>query len=254
MNILISNDDGINSKALKTLVKTLSSIGDIYVVAPDSERSGNSHHFTISGRMRIEEKQIDGAKKAYSLWGTPADCIHAGLQFLFDTKMDLVVSGINKGWNTSTDAIYSGTIAAAREGFMQGVKSIAISLNTFEDRDYLDAAIISKEIIIKYIDDSNADKYFLNINIPDLPIDQIKGYKVCEIEGKIKYIEDYSYEEEFGVTYLKLGKCKLEFNYDKNNYEIDSVALNNGYITISPLYNDQVNHIYTKELKNSWEK
>ena len=100
MNILVSNDDGINSKALRTLVKILSEIGDVYVVAPDSERSANSHHFTMAGRMRIEEKQVDGAKKAYALWGTPCDCIHAGLQFIIREKIDLVVSGINKGWNT----------------------------------------------------------------------------------------------------------------------------------------------------------
>lgn len=254
MNILVSNDDGINSKALKTLVKTLSEIGDIYVVAPDSERSGNSHHFTIKGRMRIEEKQLDGAKKAYSLCGTPADCIHAGLQFIFKEKMDLVVSGINKGWNTISDAIYSGTIAAAREGFMQGIKSMAVSLNSFEDRDYTDAAIITKDIILKYVQDKNDNEYFLNVNIPDIPLKDMKGYKVCDTEGRIGYNENYSYEEEFGVTYLKLGKCELELDYDKNNYDIDNVSVDNGYITISPLYNDPINHKYTNDLKAKWEK
>ena len=253
MNILVSNDDGINSKALKTLVKVLSDIGDVYVVAPDSERSANSHHFTMSGRMRIEEKQLEGAKKAYALWGTPCDCIHAGLKFIIKEKIDLVVSGINKGWNTSHDAIYSGTIAAAREGFMQGVQAIAFSLNTFEDRDYSDAALVAKEIILKYIENKNPN-YFLNVNIPDLPKDKIKGTRVCNSIGRVNYDENYYYQEEFGVTYLTLGDTDVELMFDQNNYDIDCVSLNDGYITVVPLYNDQINHEYINEVKQIYEE
>lgn len=253
MNILVSNDDGINSKALKTLVKELSDIGNIFVVAPDSERSANSHHFTIKGKMRIEEKTLEGAKKAYALWGTPSDCIHCGIQFIIKDKIDLVVSGINKGWNTTNDAIYSGTVAAAREAFIMGVKAIALSLNTFEDRDYTEAAKISKKIIMKYLDDSNKD-YFLNINIPDVPSEEIKGVRVCDKIGPIAYNENYSYEEEFGVTYVKIGDTELTHNYDTNDYDIDVVALNNGYITVVPLYNDEINHKYINFLKSIWEE
>lgn len=252
MNILISNDDGINSKALKTLVKTLSDLGDIYVVAPDSERSANSHHFTMRGRMRIEEKQIDGAKLAYSLWGTPCDCIHAGLQFIIKEDIDLVVSGINKGWNTISDIIYSGTVAAAREGFMQGKKAIALSLDSFEDRDYLEASIISKKIIEKYIN-LDSKEYFLNVNIPDMPINCIKGYKVCDTIGRIEYNEHYHYEEEFGVKYLALGNSDMNLDYDFNNMMIDNVALKKGYVTLTALYNDHVNHKYTSELIKIFE-
>lgn len=253
MNILISNDDGINSKALKTLVKSLSEIGDIFVVAPDSERSANSHHFTMKGRMRIEEKQLDGAKLAYALWGTPCDCIHAGIQFIIKENIDLVVSGINKGWNTISDVIYSGTVAAAREGFMLGKKAIALSLDSFEDRDYTDAAEISKQIIKEYIKQESND-YFLNVNIPDLEKSQIKGYKVCDTLGRIDYYENYHYVEEFGVQYVELGKSELNLMYDKNNMNIDNVAVRNGYVTISALYNDHVNHNRTIDLKKYWEK
>lgn len=252
MNILVSNDDGINSKALKTLVKALSDIGDIYVVAPDSERSANSHHFTMFGRMRIEEKQLDGAKEAYSLWGTPCDCIHAGLSFIIKDKIDLVVSGINKGGNTSYDAIYSGTIAAAREGYMQGIQAIAFSLNTFDDRDYTDAALAAKQIVLKYIQNKNSN-YFLNVNIPDLPKDSIKGIKICNSIGRIEYNENYHYEEEFGVKYIALGKTETNLLFDHNNYDIENVALDNGYITIVPLYNDQINHKYIDEVRMLYE-
>lgn len=254
MNILISNDDGINSKALKTLVKELSDLGTIYVVAPDSERSANSHHFTISGRMRIEEKELEGAKKAYALWGTPSDCIHCGLQFIIKEKIDLVVSGINKGWNTTCDAVYSGTVAAAREGFIMGVKSIALSLNNFEDRDYTEAAKIAKKVVIKYLDDQNSSEYFLNVNIPDVPSGEIKGVKVCDKIGKIGYNENYSYEEEFGVTYVKIGKTELSLDYDHNDLNIDNVAVDSGYITVVPLFNDQINHKYIDYIRDVWEE
>ena len=252
MNILVSNDDGISSKALKTLVKTLSDIGDIYVVAPDCERSANSHHFTLFGKMRIEEKEMEGAKQAFALWGTPCDCIHAGLKFIVKEKIDLVVSGINKGANTTHDAVYSGTIAAAREGFIQGIQSIAFSLNTFDDRDYTEASIIAKGIVLQYLQNKNPN-YFLNVNIPDLPMKQIKGIKVCELSGRIDYNENYYYEEEFGVKYLALGKTDTDLLFDRNNYDIDHVALDNGYITIVPLFNDEVNHNYINEVKEIYE-
>lgn len=254
MNILISNDDGINSNALKTLVKELSKIANIYVVAPDSERSANSHHFTFRGRMRIEEKQVEGAKEAYALWGTPCDCIHSGLQFIIKDKIDLVVSGINKGWNVISDAIYSGTIAAAREGFIQNVRAIAFSYNSFDDKDYTDASVIAREIIEEYIKEPFNNEYFLNVNIPDLPKDKIKGYRVCGTIGRIAYNEHYSYEEEFGVKYLKLGDSDYAKEYDLNDNNIDNVSLEQGYVTITPLYNDQVNHKYIDKLKIKWEK
>ena len=252
MNILISNDDGINSKALQTLVKELSDLGNIYVVAPDSERSANSHHFTMKGSMRIEEKKLEGAKEAYALWGTPCDCIHAGLLFIIKDHIDLVVSGINKGWNTSNDAIYSGTVAAAREGFMQGKKAIALSLNTFEDRDYSLAASISKEIIIEYLK-HDTPNYFLNVNIPDCKKEDIKGYKICEEKGYVKYDENYYYTEEFGVKYLNLGKTEIDLQFDQNDMNIDASALMNNYITIVPLDNDQISHNYIKEVKDIFD-
>ncbi len=253
MNILVSNDDGINSKALHTLVKTLSEIGNVYVVAPDSERSANSHHFTMKGSLRIEERQVEGAKEAYALWGTPCDCIHAGLLFIIKDKIDLVVSGINKGWNTSNDAIYSGTVAAAREGFIYGKKAIAFSLDTFEDRDYTLAAAISKEIILEYLK-HDTPNYFLNVNIPDCKKEDIKGYKVCEERGLVKYDENYYYTEEFGVKYLNLGKTTVDLKFDPNNTNIDAVAVRNNYVTIVPLDNDQISHSYINELKDIYEK
>lgn len=254
MNILVTNDDGIYSKSLHMLVKQLSELGNVYVVAPDSERSANSHHFTFKGRMRIEEKQLEGAKEAYALWGTPCDCIHAGLQFIIKEKIDLVVSGINKGANVSSDIIYSGTIAAAREGFMEGIKSIAFSLNTFDDRDYTDSSIVSKQIAEKYLNDNNGNNYFLNVNIPDCSISEIKGIKICGTSGRIEYDEGYSYEEEFGVKYIKIGDTKSYSRFDLNDYDIDRNCVDNGYISITPLYNQHINYDCLDEVKNDYKE
>lgn len=251
MNILVSNDDGINSKALRTLVKYLSEIGDVYVIAPDCERSANSHHFSLYGKMRIEEKQLEGAKKAYAFWGTPVDCIHAGVQFIFKEKMDIVVSGINKGWNLSGDAIYSGTVAAAREGFIQGLKAIAFSLDTFDDRDYTDAAIISRDITKRYMEEPKKN-YFLNVNIPDLPLSEIKGIRTCGTPGRVSYNDNYSYEEEFGVKYIKASGSSKTFLFDTNDDDIDRNMLAKGYVTISPLYDEQINKQFVDEVKNIW--
>lgn len=248
MNILVSNDDGINSVGLHELVKSLSQIGNVYVVAPDSERSANSHHFTYKGRMRIEQRQVEGAKLAYSLWGTPCDCIHAGLQYIIKEKIDLVVSGINQGWNVSSDMIYSGTIAAAREGFMQGVPSIAMSLNTFTGKDFSVASRFAREIASKFINNPNNHSYFLNVNVPDLKYEEIKGIKICDHLSKINYNEGYHIESEFGVDYLATGEATCEIECDKNDDRIDTNALDLGYVTISPLTIDEISHEYVDDV------
>jgi len=260
MNILVSNDDGINSPALHELVKQLSKIGDVYVVAPDSERSANSHHFTYAGRLRLEQRPVEGAKKAYALWGTPCDCIHAGLQYIIKEKMDIVVSGINLGWNVSSDMVYSGTVAAAREAFMQGVPSIAVSLavktygKQYGQEKYTYAAKIASEAAKKFVNDENNKNYFLNINVPDLPEEEIKGTKVTENCGFIEYNEGYITVSEFGVDYITSTDITSTLHCDPEDLSIDISAINKGYVTYSPLYVDQINHKYVQDCKNKWEK
>ena len=127
MNILISNDDGINSAGINSLAKAFSRLGNVYVVAPEGERSSNSHHLTCVGKVKIEKRDLENAVEAYALWGTPADCVYLGLDFLFKDRIDLVVSGINIGLNVSTDIVYSGTIAAARARIIASIHS-----NTFD--------------------------------------------------------------------------------------------------------------------------
>ena len=140
MNVLITNDDGIDFEGLRALAEVFSKSFDVYVVAPEGERSSHSHHLNIRGKLRYEEREMPFAKKAYALWGTPADCAHMAIHALLKEKIDLVVSGINRGANVSTDIIYSGTIAAAREAFIYRIPAMALSLDRGKVNDYHMAA------------------------------------------------------------------------------------------------------------------
>ena len=249
MNILISNDDGIYSEGLLHLVKAFSSIGNVYVVAPEGQRSSNSHHLTCTGKVRYEEREVEHAKKAYALWGTPADCAYLGLNILFKDKIDLVVSGINIGLNVSTDIVYSGTIAAAREAFINRVPSIAVSIDDIKAGDFDTAADYALLIADKYIKDEKKNEYFLNINVPDMKKEDIKGIKVCDRIGKIHYDNSLSLIEEDGKHYVKFEDVIITATHDPEDLRTDYSAVKKGYVTISPLYNNHISENYIEHIE-----
>lgn len=250
MNILLCNDDGIESKGLLTLAEVLSEIGNIYIVAPEGERSSYSHHLTIRGRVRYEERNVPFAKKAYALWGTPADCAHLGLKFLVDEKVDLVVSGINRGVNASTDIIYSGTIAAAREAYIYHVPAMALSLDVSENMDYYAAAEYGKKIALKYLSAENNEDYFLNVNVPALPGEEIKGICICDRVGRMVYHDSYSHSEEDGRDYISINPSYVTFEGDPDDLRIDMTAVKNGYVSVSPMCNDHLNEDHIEDVRN----
>ena len=239
MNILIANDDGIDHIGLKELVKALSEYGDVYVTAPEGERSSNSHHLTIHGLVRFEEREVAYAKKAYALWGTPADCVLMGLEVLFKDQIDLVVSGINNGANVSTDIIYSGTIAAARQAYFAGVPSVALSLLYDREMDYAACAKIGSRIAMEYYKSAKKNDYFLNVNIPNLPEEKIKGIRVCSKSGNIAYNDSYEIVNEDGKNYIRILHSDLTYD-QTDDPQIDYNALRDGYISVSPLKNDHI--------------
>jgi len=252
MNILLSNDDGIDYVGLKELAKVLSEFGDVYVIAPNYERSANSHHFTIRANMEIEEKQLEGVTKAYSLDGTPCDCVHCGLGFLLkDKNIDLVVSGINKGWNMLSDTVYSGTIACAREGFMHGVPSIAFSVDNFHPETFEPCKDVVREVVSKYVNDPNKYNYYLSVNIPYL--EKFKGYKVCGKLGWVEYDEGYHFEKRNNKTYVVAGAGDYKLGFDRSDMDIDINSLRDGYVVISILDLDCVNHSLEKAAKEFYE-
>jgi len=252
MNILVSNDDGIDYVGLKELVKVLSEFGNVYVIAPNYERSANSHHFTIRANMEIEERQMEGATKAYSLDGTPCDCVHCGLGFLVkDENIDLVVSGINKGWNMLSDTVYSGTIACAREGYMHNIPSIAFSVDNFHPETFEPCKDVIRYVVNKYMADPNRLEYYLSVNIPYL--EKFKGYRVCNKRGWVEYDEGYHFEQRNGKKYVVATDGNFALNFDRQDQEIDCNSLKDGYVTISLLNVDPVAHNKESEAKQIYE-
>ena len=187
MNILITNDDGIYAEGIIELSKEISKIANVYVVAPDSQRSATGHSITIHSPIMVQEVNMGANIKAYSISGTPADCVKVGIEALFkDIDFDLVLSGINNGPNLGTDVIYSGTVSAAIEGLVLNKPSIAVSFNEFNIKSevYKEASKYISTIIENIKDKLELlNDCILNVNIPNT---KIKGYKITKL-GERKY-------------------------------------------------------------------
>ena len=250
MKILVTNDDGIDAAGLKALVKAMAQLGEVYVVAPDGERSSNSHHLNIKGRIRFEQRSLPYAKKAYAIWGTPADCAHMGLYYFFEGQIDLVVSGINKGANVSTDIIYSGTIAAAREAYLHHVPAMAVSLDSFVSEDYDVCGEYALKIARQYMKMENRFDYFLNVNVPALEKDEIKGIRVCDKEGDVHYRDTYTHIQEEGKDYIVIGPCEISYEDCLRDLDVDVEALKNAYVSLSALHNSHVDNRHNKDLED----
>lgn len=171
MRILVSNDDGYLSPGLAALAEAMRPLGDVMVVAPEQNSSGASNSLTLHRPLTVSR-----AQNGFTfINGTPSDCVHIALTGLLDQMPDLIVSGINNGQNMGDDTIYSGTVAAAMEGYLFGIPAIAFSLL---DRgfEHLDAAAdVARKLVERYIKRPIAEPFLLNVNVPSLPHDQIRG-------------------------------------------------------------------------------
>ena len=176
--ILLTNDDGIYSKGIYALWEAMCEIGEVTVLAPNTEKSAVGHAVTISDPIRIEPCSRHGSFEVYAVNGTPADCVKIAIGSFLDKKPNIIVSGINAGSNMGTNILYSGTVSAAAEGTMLGVPSIAFSLNTFNTDNY----DLSKEVAIKMtknvLNHGLPTGTLLNVNIPKCEISECQGYKV----------------------------------------------------------------------------
>jgi len=186
VKILVTNDDGINAPGLWTLVSVLKDIGDVTVVAPDREQSGVGTSISFHHPIRIARihEKIKGVE-TYSVEGTPADCVIMAIKVVMKDWIDMVVSGINQGPNCGYDVFLSGTVGAALQGFFYSIPSMAVSIDSFEDPRFDSAATVAGEVV-KYVKDKGLKgRMLLNVNVPNLPLEQVHGIDVTRLGEKV---------------------------------------------------------------------
>lgn len=182
MHILLSNDDGYFAPGLACLAASLSEIAQVTVVAPERDRSGASNSLTLDRPLNLRK----AANGFYFVNGTPTDCVHLAVTGMLDQLPDMVISGINAGANMGDDTIYSGTVAAATEGFLLGVPSIAISLAGRELSHFETAGQVAKELAVRFMEKGHAYPWLLNVNVPDVPADALQGMRVTRLGRRHK--------------------------------------------------------------------
>lgn len=250
--ILVTNDDGILAGGIKALVEVMVELGDVWVVAPDSPQSGMGHAVTIRNILRLDEVDyIVPNVKAFASSGTPVDCVKLAIYEVLHRKPDLLVSGINHGSNSSINVIYSGTMSAAVEGAVESIPSIGFSLldhspnaNFEPSKKYVRA--VTEQVLKNGLPKGTC----LNVNIPNLPEEELKGVKICRQANG--YWED-AFEKRStpgggGSYFWMTGKFT---NPDKGE-DTDDWALNNGYVSVVPTQFDLTNHMAIGQL-NQWD-
>ncbi|MDI3472976.1 MAG: 5/3-nucleotidase [Thermotogaceae bacterium] len=253
LRILVTNDDGIMSPGIATLVNYLKKItNEITVVAPDIERSATGHAITIRTPLWVKEVSVNKDFLGYAVNGTPADCVKLALQALKRGSIDLVISGINNGANLGTDILYSGTVSGALEGALMGKPSIAISCVNSNNPNFESAA----EFLINFLKVFDIKKLpeftALNINVPSRPYSELKGWKITR-QSKRRY-NDYfeARKDPFGNTYYwMLGEVIEDDPSDDSDY----MAVKNGYVSITPIsvfLTDQKLFEELKEVEKTW--
>jgi 5'-nucleotidase len=239
VRILVTNDDGYDAPGIIALSRALGSLGEVTIVAPATEMSASSHSLTLSRGLRVKKHR----PRVFSVDGTPTDCVYLALFKILDHEVDLVVSGINRGWNLGDDITYSGTVAAALEGTLLRRPSIAISVERSDPMRYKSAAAFAKVLAAKVAKDGLPRDVYLNVNVPARPI---KGI-VFAHQGKRIYHDGVSAErEKNGETVFKIGGYP-EWEDQPGS---DFASFREGFITITPLKVDMTDRKAMKTLKD----
>lgn len=237
MKILISNDDGILSNGIRALIEELSPCYDVYVVAPDRERSAAGHSLTLHTPLRVEEVEPKyGAKRCWMTTGTPGDCVKLAVNAILEKqeKPDLVITGINHGPNLGSDILYSGTVSCAMEGAMMGYPSIATSLASLRNNyeDFAFASSFIAELVSRIEPSKIPPKTILNVNIPGLEKEDIAGIAITEL-GSRMFTNDYEkrIDPRGKVYYWMAG----ELINEPTDASTDIAAVRNNKISITPV-------------------
>ncbi|MGZ3865234.1 MAG: 5'/3'-nucleotidase SurE [Bacteroidia bacterium] len=250
--ILVTNDDGITAPGILFLSKIAKQFGDVCVIAPDKAQSGMGHAITLNSTLRIEKTNFHKVKYEYACSGTPVDCVKLGVNEFLKQKPDLILSGVNHGSNLSINVIYSGTMSAALEGAIEGIPSVGFSLSDFSiDADFSHCEKTVKQVIKKMLAKKFNEHICLNVNIPKLKADEIKGIKVCRAT-KGNWIEEFDEREDpSGKPYYWLtGKF---INFEEGNKETDIYLHKKGYVTVVPVHFDMTNHAQVKHFSKLFD-
>ncbi|MCP3666068.1 MAG: 5'/3'-nucleotidase SurE [Gammaproteobacteria bacterium] len=243
MKILLSNDDGYQAPGLRAMVDALSSLAEITVVAPDRNRSGASNSLTLENPIRAEQVENGFIR----VDGTPTDCVHLAITGLLDEEPDMVIAGINAGSNMGDDVLYSGTVAAATEGRFLGLPAIALSMASGEPQHYDTGARVVHELVCRLQQAPLAADSIINVNIPDLPYDQIKGYKVTRLGHRHKAEPVVKTTDPRGRTIYWVGPAGAEQDAGDGT---DFHAVRNGYVSVTPLQVDLTRHGAIESIDN----
>lgn len=248
--ILVTNDDGITAPGIRCLIQIMNEIGEVVVVAPNSPQSGMGHAVTLDATLQCEPIHIDnGIQKEYSCSGTPADCVKIAKHEVLNRIPDLCVSGINHGSNASINVIYSGTMSAAIEAGIEGIPAIGFSLLDYSwEADFDQARDFIKKIALNVLENGLPKGVVLNVNIPKLKKEEIKGIKICR-QAKARWLEEFDRREspQGRVYYWMTGK----FINEETGEDTDLWALDNGYISVVPIQFDLTAYHAIQEL-NTW--
>tara|TARA_B100000700_G_scaffold172068_1_gene190019 strand:- start:1438 stop:2199 length:762 start_codon:yes stop_codon:yes gene_type:complete len=246
MNILITNDDGIRSAGLHTVAEALQSIGDVYVLAPDRNWSVASHAKTLDNPLKVRDYYLPKINNAFTSNGSPADCALLGISGVLGVSIDVVVAGINTSNNLGYDVHYSGTIAAAAEATMQGVPSVAMSTLFNQDIGYDPAAKVALVVVDQVIERGLPSDTLLNVNVPTVKYDQIKGVKITR-QANSRHHQDelVDFTDPYGNKFYWIGGRP---HNDPENIDTDIGAVANLYVSVTPIKLNRSSDYFTTEL------
>jgi 5'-nucleotidase len=252
MHILVTNDDGITSPGLLALVQSLKSLGHVSILAPDHNWSGSGHVKTLFRPLRVNAETLADGTPAFSSDGAPSDCVALSVLGIMTEKIDLVVSGINPYPNLGNDMTYSGTVTAAMEGAIWGIPSIAVSLDgkgNIQSMDFTPAANIACQVARQLLEHGLPAKTLLNVNVPCLPLDQIKGFQITRQGLRIYQDELVRRQDPQGRPYYWIGG-KAPTGVVQDSTDIGALA--EGFVSITPIQMDMTAHHIIDAIKH-WE-
>lgn len=247
--ILITNDDGYMAKGIATLAEALSGLGEIYLVAPSQQKSACGHGITLHRPMVVREVEVPFTKRAWSVDGTPADCVKLGLRALVE-DVDIVVSGTNMGSNLAEDCFYSGTVAGAAEGVFCGKPAIAVSIHAAYPENYEPSMDIARKVVSTALEKGMEKGTCLNINLPDLPAEEIKGVRMTST-GHVSYNEAFKHAtSNMGGEFYWYNGIPIKLPQMEGS---DIQAIRDGYISVTPLKFDMTDYDMIEKYRDWFE-